>query len=80
MKHHKKYIVFIAPSSEDEYRYSECDTVEQAIDVRIEGDSSDIYSFDTIQEVEAFVEGYKSALGCLGELNPIVGINKDIEL
>lgn len=77
-KNKKRYQVFVAPSSDDEDIYSECDSFEKALEIMgllPDPGSAQVFYFDTMEEVNAFIEGYTSALGYLGDLPPLVGEN-----
>lgn len=77
-KNEKRYRVFVAPSSDDQDFYSDCSSFKEALEIMnllpYPG-SAQIFYFDTMEEVNAFIEGYTSALGYLGDLPPIVGEN-----
>lgn len=62
-----KYNVLIVPSSDDERNYENCATYTEALEIHeLKGDCSVKYSFNTEIERDAFIKGYHSAIGYLG--------------
>lgn len=65
--HKPQYNILIAPSSEDEDRFENCTTYEDAVKIVPDCESASIHEFDTSDERDAFIEGYNAAIGNLGD-------------
>lgn len=60
-----KYKVIVAPSSEHDRIFEDCNTFEQA-ESKV-GEGVLMYTFNTPEEADAFMQGYEVAIGYLGE-------------
>lgn len=63
------HTVLIAPSSSGELLYTDLPTFDEAVKqfIKERGEGSAIYSFDTEEELDAFMLGYQAAIGYVGE-------------
>jgi len=63
----KKFKVIIVPSSDDEHKFENATTFAQARKVMKDKEIlASMYRFDTLKERDAFIAGYESAIGYLG--------------
>jgi len=65
--HKPQYKILIAPSSEDEDKFYDCVTYEDALKVMPDCENVSVHSFETPDERDAFIEGYEAAIGNLGD-------------
>ena len=59
--------VVIAPSSEDEGMFDNCATFQEAVKTMDDCESASLLQFKNASELDAFLEGYQSAIGYLGD-------------
>lgn len=62
----EKYKVIIVPSSDEEHLFDEVVKFSDAVKVVSKTQCATIHEFNTKQERDSFVDGYKSAIGFLG--------------
>lgn len=64
-----KYKLLLIPSSEDETFYENLETYEEALALSEtrQHDTSNIYTFDSLEERNAFIEGVEAMVGYRGE-------------
>ena len=72
-----KFEILIVPSSSEEGDFEECVTIEDAKKIYKKGKSTEglsenwesvrEFSFDTVQERDAFIKGYDAAVGYAGD-------------
>lgn len=65
--HKPQYEILIAPHSEDEDKFYDCVTYEDALKVMPDCETASVHSFETPDERDAFLEGYEAAIGNLGD-------------
>ena len=61
------YSILIIPSSEDDRLFDECDNYKDALGIATKENCGDEFKFDTQKERDAFIQGYLSGVGYLGE-------------
>lgn len=70
MAEDKKYKILIVPSSDDEEHFEECTDWTIALEIDKENEPNlctNIHEFNTLEQLDAFVEGYQAGIGYLGE-------------
>jgi len=80
MKNKTIYKIFIIPSSDEERFFDECDSYEEALRIADKEDCcfSNEFIFNTPEEKDAFILGYNSGVGYMGEgLHYTTHQNKD---
>jgi len=61
------YKIFIIPSSEEDRKFDECDNYKEALKIATKENCGDEFEFNTQKERDAFIQGYLSGVGYLGE-------------
>ena len=63
----KEYKILIVPSSDTESLFENVGDFETAVKVSDREETGCVHEFDTKIELDAFIEGYRAAIGYLGD-------------